>query len=67
MTRALLDLGDLGRVVARLEADGVRVYDATGRPVPAAVELAALAVLARRALTGGSEPSEELAEWAGIH
>ena len=67
MGRALLDLGELGRAVARLEADGVRVYAPDGSPASAALELAALAVLARRGLTGGADTAEEIRTWTRVH
>lgn len=67
MARALLDLGDLGRAVVRLEADAVRVYAPDGSPAPVALELAALAVLARRALTGGPDTPAGSRSWARVH
>lgn len=67
MNRARLDLGELGRAVVRLEADAVRVYALDGAPAPVALELAALAVLARRALTGGPDTPDGLNAWARVH
>ncbi len=67
MAAARLDLGELGRAVVRLEGAAVRVYDATGRPAPVALELAALAVLARRALTGGDDPLSGLSARLTAH
>jgi hypothetical protein len=67
----LLDLGELGRAVVRLEADTVRVSCPDGSPAPAALELAALAAVARRALMDDAEGEPERAEipatWARVH
>ena len=67
----LLDLGELGRAVVRLEAGAVRVSCPDGRPAPAALELAALAAVARRALMDDAEGEPERAElppvWGRVH
>ena len=67
MAAARLDLGELGRAVVRLEGAAVRVSTPDGAPAPVALEPAALAVLARRALTGGDDTPSGLSARLTAH
>jgi hypothetical protein len=72
MTSAVaVDLGELGCAVVRLKAGAVRVSRPDGSPAPAALELAALAAVARRALMDDAEGEPERAEispqWLRVH
>ena len=59
-----LNLGPLGSALVRRAAGTVRVQTPDGAPAPAAVELAALAILAGRYLDDLPPPPPSLGDWA---
>ena len=59
-----VDLGPLGPVTVRRDGAVVRVLTVGGDPAPAAVELAALAILAGRYLDDLPPPPPSLDDWA---